>query len=162
MASPSLSLAPHIFTCLQCLCSDFCTQAGLTKHQNAYHHKCLPDRNEFSDKAMFIYCYHPHMTGTFIPFEAKYHYLTSILLRTPCNKVGKDLPLHLPHTSMQMAVLTGIPSTHAMTSTLHGITLLSAKVLNVKSIKDWTYGQPQCSSPVVVPCGSLQWTYTTL
>lgn len=96
MASPSSTLAPHIFTCLQCFCSDFCTQAGLTKHQNAFHHECSPDRNEFSDEAMFTYCYHPHMTGTFIPFEAKYHYLTSILLGTPCNKVGKDLPPHLP------------------------------------------------------------------
>ena len=96
MASPSLSLAPHILTCLQCLCSDFCTQAGLTKHQNPFHHECSPDHDEFSDEAMFTYCYHSHMTGTFIPLEAKYHYLTSILLETPCDKVGKDLPLHSP------------------------------------------------------------------
>ena len=61
--SPS---SPQIFTCLQCLHSNFCSQSGLTQHQNSIHHECLPGHNASDDEAMFSYLYHPHIIGMIV------------------------------------------------------------------------------------------------
>ena len=66
----SSSSVPQFFTCPQCLCSDFRSQAGLTKHQNALHRECSPDRDATSDEAMFTYHYHPYLNGQSIPVKA--------------------------------------------------------------------------------------------
>lgn len=67
--APLSSSVPQFFTCPQCLRSDFRSQRGLTKHQNALHRKCSPDRDAFGDEAMFTYYYHPHINGLSVLFK---------------------------------------------------------------------------------------------
>ena len=60
---PMSSPPPQVFTCPQCLWSDFHSYSGLTQHQNVLYWDCLPETNA-DDEAMFTYLYHSHINGT--------------------------------------------------------------------------------------------------
>ena len=125
----AMSPSSHqFFTCLQCLHSDFCSQSGLTQHQNLIHHECLPDHNASDDKAMFSYLYHPHITGMivlsiFVIPPSDYH------LQDLCvtNKAMIYLHIHCLQVKSHLPT-TELNSTHSiadMILTLCGTILLS-------------------------------------